>query len=114
MSTTPEFNSHWMLFDISTQKWTTHAVELSLVLNCCSGSIVTLRGAQYFFYQLIDYHDPFSKSGPIISRILGNGTIVDLNVTKPPLEEAFHELEDKRGLAVQIAPFLQRFYKNMK
>ena len=98
-----------MIFDINTQKWSVYAVELSLILNCCSGSIVTLRGLQYFFHQLAEYINPFDKSVPIISRILGNGSFVDLKVTKPPFEEEFQKYD---GSDVQIAPFFQRFYKN--
>ena len=101
-----------MIFDINVQKWTIHAVELSLGYNCCTGSIVTLRGFQYFFHQLTEYIDPFDKSVPIISRILGNGSIVDLKIVKPPFEEDFNELQYYDRASVQIVPFFQRFYKN--
>ena len=114
LSTTPQFNTQRMIFDINSQKWTVFPVELSLILNCCSGSIVTLRGLQYFFHQLAVYVNPFDRSVPIISRILGNGSIVDLKIVKPPFEEDFNELQYYDRASVQIVPFFQRFYKNVQ
>ena len=98
-----------MIYDINTQNWTVFPVELSLILNCCSGSIVTLRGLPYFFHQLAVYVNPFDRSGPIISRILENGSFVDLKLTKPPFEEEYQKLQKHDGSEVHIAPFFQRF-----
>ena len=109
MSTNTDFNSHWMIFDVFSQKWTVHEIELSLALNCCYGSIVTLRGLQYFFHQLSYYLDPYDKSTPIISRILKNGTIIDLKLTNPPFEKEFESYD---LLHIKVAPFYQRFYQS--
>ena len=91
LSTTPEFESYWMIFDVNTQNWTMHANKLSFVMNCCSGSIVSVRGFHYFFEQLFYILNHFDNSNPIISRILPNGTVVDLNVAKPPFESHFED-----------------------
>ena len=108
LSTTPEFKSHWMIFDVNTQDWTVHANRLSFVMNCCSGSIVTIRGSHFFFHQLFYILNPFIESNPIISRILANGSVVDLKIAKPPFEEYF----DGFGGSFQLAPFYQRFYRD--
>ena len=94
LSTTPEIESHWMTFDVNTQNWTLHANKLSFFMNCCSGRIVTVRGFHYFFEQLFYVLNPLHDSNPIISRILPNGTVVDLNVAKQPYESHF---EDSSG-----------------
>ena len=94
-----------MIFDIKTQDWAVHANKLNFVMNCCTGSIITIRGFHYFFYQLFS-KDPFIE-GPIISRILANGTVVDLKVAKPPFEDHFNG----DGGSFKVAPFYQRFYK---
>ena len=81
-----------MIFDVHTQNWTVHANEISFIWNCCSGSIVTLRGFHLFFHQLAYIIGPDDDSSPIISRILGNGTVVDLEIIKPPFEKEFEHL----------------------
>ena len=97
-----DFTSHWMILDVFANKWTVHAEKHSWITE---GSLVTVRGFHYFFYQLFS-KGPFVE-GPIISRILANGTVVDLKVAKPPFEDHF----DGDGGSFKVAPFYQRFYK---
>ena len=52
--------------------------------------------------------NPFIEFNPIISRILANGTVVDLKIAKPPFEEYF---DGVHGGSFQLAPFYQRFYQ---
>ena len=109
LSTTDEFKSHWMIFDVHSQIWTVYANEISFIWNCCSGSIVTLRGFHLFFHQLAYIIAPDDDSSPIISKILGNGTVVDLKMIKPPFEKEFEENPDGAE-SIKIVPFYQRFY----
>ena len=95
-----------MIFDIKTQDWAVHANKLNFVMNCCTGSILTIRGFHYFFYQLFYIND---YSNPIISRILEDGTVLDLKIAKPPFEENYEEF----GGSYILAPFYQRFYKRI-
>ena len=50
LSTTVEFESQWMVFDLTNQEWTVFPTELSFVLNCCSGHLVTVRGGFHYFF----------------------------------------------------------------
>ena len=106
ISTTPEWESHWMILDVNTKNWTIHANRLSFVMNCCSGSLVTVRGFHYFFHQLFDILNPFDDSNPIISRISENGNFEDLKIAKPPFESHF----EGTGGYFKLSLFYQRFY----
>ena len=106
ISTTPEWESHWMILDVNSKTWTINANRLSFVMNCCSGSLITVRGFHYFFHQLFHILNPFDDSDPIISRILANGTVVDLKIYKPPFENHY----EGSGGYFKLAPFYQRFY----
>ena len=98
-----DFTSHWMILDVFANKWTVHAEKHSWITE---GSLVTVRGFHYFFYQLFHIND---YSNPIISRILEDGTVLDLEIAKPPFEENYEEF----GGSYILAPFYQRFYKRI-
>ena len=101
MSISGDFESHWIVFDISTQKWTVHANKVDFLWNyCCRGNLITVRGINYFFYQLALSN---VDSSPI-NIILENGTMVDLNIDRP--------FEKENGIQkISLAPFYQRFSK---
>ena len=46
------FESHWIVFDISTQKWTVYANKVDFGWILGAGNLITVRGINYFFHQL--------------------------------------------------------------
>ena len=99
MSRSDGFESHWIVFDISTQKWTVHANKVDFGWNCCRGNLITVRGIHYFFHQL-------ALDSSHISIILENGTMLDLNIDQP-----FEKKNGIQGERISLAPFYQRFSK---
>ena len=99
MSRSDGFESHWRVFDISTQKWTVYASKVDFGWSL-GGNLITVRGTHYFFHQLALSN---VDSSPI-NIILGNGTVVDLNIDRP--------FEKENGIQkISLAPFYQRFSK---
>ena len=99
-----DFESYWIIFDISTQNWAVYPNKVDFGWNCCTGNVITVRGFHYFFHQL-----EFSEidSSPI-NKILENGTVVDLNIDRP-FEKEVQISQDYGSQKFALAPFYQRF-----
>ena len=104
LSRSDDFESYWMIFDISTQNWAVHPNKVEFGWNCCRGNVITVRGFHYFFHEL-EYSD--FDSSPI-NKILENGTVVDLNMDRP-FEEEVKISQDYGIQKFALAPFYQRF-----
>ena len=104
MSVSDDFESYWIVFDISTQNWAVYPNKVEVVWNCCTGKVITVRGFHYFFHQL-EYSD--DDSSPI-NKILDNGTVVDLNMDRP-FEEEVKISQDYGIQKFTLAPFYRRF-----
>ena len=103
LSMSYDFESHWIVFDISTQNWTVYANKVDFGWNHpmeFRGNLITVRGIHYFFHQLALSN---VDSSPI-NIILENGTMVDLNIDRP--------FEMENGIQkMSLVPFYQRFSK---
>ena len=104
MSTPDDFESYWLIFDISNQNWEEHPNKVEFGWNGCSGNVITVRGFHYFFHEL-EYSD--DDSNPI-NKILENGTVVDLNMDRP-FEKEVSISQDYGIQKFSLAPFYQRF-----
>ena len=111
--------SHWMIFDIATQHWTFFMNDLSFVINCCSGSILTVRNVHYYFNNDVGGSNGLSP----IYRILDNGTSIDLEISKIPFAKEYsaswqiYEEDPSIRLysfmSIVLAPFYQRVYEDV-
>ena len=105
LSTTVEFESHWMIFDVANQLWSVFPNKFNFVLNCCSGHLITVRGGFHYFFHKLDYED----KSPIY-RIHENGTTVNLGISERPFANE-SEVRNDDFPSFNLAPFYQRFYK---
>ena len=111
MSADDNFESHWMIFDINTQRWTFFMSDLSFVFNCCYGNMLTLRNVHYYFNNDVGGVTMPWLNKPIY-RILDNGTSIDLESEIPfAWTNSYGEGED---LSIVQAPFYQRFYEEVQ
>ena len=109
LSQADDYESYWIIFDISTQNWAVYPNKVEFGWNCCRGNVITVRGFHYFFHKL-EYS--LVDSSPI-NQILENGTMVDLNMNRP-FEKEYNAAQETVG-KFALAPFYQRFiemYKN--
>ena len=122
LSKTPTSESHWMIFDIETQHWTVFFSDLNFVLNCCYGSILTIRNIHYYFNNdIVPSIDPMVRAAALLSpiyRILDNGTSIDLESEIPIAKQYLAAMEDPNGiledLSIVQAPFYQRLYEEVQ
>ena len=118
MSKTDNAESHWMIFDIEAQHWTVFINDLSFVLHCCYGSILTIRNIHYYFNNDVTASSPLihpidgEKLLSPIYRILDNGTSIDLE-SEIPFAKTVASMENIDFTIVQ-APFYQRFYEEVQ
>ena len=106
MSKADDFESYWIIFDISSQNWAVYPNKVDFGWNCCRGKLITVRGFHYFFHQL-EYSDV--NSSPI-NKILENGTVVDLNMDRPFEKEANTGLWHPK---ICFGAFLSEIYGNV-
>ena len=106
MSMSDDYESHWIVFDISTQKWTMYANKVDFGWYFAGFDLITVRGIHYFFHQLANSN---VDSSPI-NIILENGTMVDLNFDRP-FEKEYDDLLEHGNPEISLAPFYQRFSK---
>ena len=72
-----------------------------------------MRGNLYYFHDLAS-PEPKDSIGAI-NRILRNGTMIDLKVDKPFLNE--YDIDDDTTFwidFIQLVPFSRRFFKNAR
>ena len=103
LSRSDDFESYWIIFDISTQNWAVYPNKVDFGWNCCTGNVITVRGFHYFFHKL-EHSDVDSSP---INKILENGTMVDLNMNRP-FEKEYNIAQETVG-KFALAPFYQRF-----
>ena len=111
-----------MIFDIETQHWTVFINDLNFVVNCCYGSILTIRNIHYYFSNDVTVSSP--SINPIdranllspIYRVLDNGTSIDLESEVPFAKTYLASIENPNGMmdffSIVLAPFYQRFYED--
>ena len=115
-----DWASHWMIFDIATQHWTFFMNDLSFVVNCCYGNMLTLRNVHYYFSNDV----PGSSGLSPIYRILDNGTSIDFGISESQFYEEYLAARaisvlhpddniDNGFLSIVQAPFYQRFYEDV-
>ena len=129
MSADDNFDSHWMIFDITAQHWTFFMNDLNFGTSCCYGNMLTLRNVHYYFHNGVPgsnvhyyFHNGVlgsSETRPIY-KILDNGTSIDLGISKSQFNEeylaAVARANSDEGnvdigfLSIVQAPFYQRFY----
>ena len=100
----------WFVLDVTEQKWETHTIALKKYMSAF-GKLITMRGNLYYFHDLAS-PDPKYSIGAI-NRILSNGTMIDLKVDKPFLNE--YDIDDDTTFwinFIQLVPFSRRFFKN--
>ena len=74
---------------------------------------MSLRGALYYFHELAKPFPPDSMGS--IYHILENGTMVELGIEKPFLNEFTNDDNLQYNIdQIQLAPFSRRFYKNVR
>ena len=94
--------------------------DLSFVLNCCYGNMLTLRNVHYYFSNGV----PGSSGLSPIYRILDNGTSIDLGISESQFYDEYlaaraisdlhsHTNIDIGFLSIVQAPFYQRFYEDV-
>ena len=75
--------------------------------------MISLRGALYYFHELAEPVPPDSMGS--IYHILENGTMVELGIEKPFLNEYTYDDYSLYGIdTIQLAPFYRRFFRNVK
>ena len=75
--------------------------------------MMSLRGALYYFHELAKPFPPDSMGS--IYHILENGTMVELGIEKPFLNEYTYDDYSLYGIdTIQLAPFYRRFFRNVK
>ena len=102
----------WFVLDLTEQKWETHTITLKDHLTVF-GKLITMRGNLYYFHDLAS-PEPKNSIGAI-NRILRNGTMIDLKVDKPFLNE--YDIDDDTTFwidFIQLVPFSRRFFKNAR
>ena len=128
LSKTDNAESHWMIFDIETQQWTVLINDLSFVVHCCYGSLLTIRNIHYYFNNDVTGSSPLihpidkAKLLSPIYRILDNGTSIDLESKIPIAKQYLSAMENSNGipqdlsadLSIVQAPFYQRFYEEVQ
>ena len=111
LSTTNEFQSHWMIFDVTNQEWTQFPNKINFIVNCCQGKLVTVRGGFHYFFHKLHY-SILEDESPIY-RIHENGTTVDFDIGERPFAKEYEEMLNG-FVSFSLAPFYQRFYKKGK
>ena len=102
----------WFVLDLTEQKWETHPITFKKYLSAF-GKLITMRGNLYYFHDLAS-PNPKDSIGAI-NHILRNGTMIDLKVDKPFLNE--YDIDDDTTFwiyFIQLVPFNRRFFKNVK
>ena len=102
----------WFVLDVTEQKWETHTITLKNRVAFV-GKLITMRGNLYYFHDLAS-PNPKDSIGAI-NHILRNGTMIDLKVDKPFLNE--YDIDDDTTFwiyFIQLVPFNRRFFKNVK
>ena len=100
----------WFVLDVTEQKWETYTIPLEKYLTVF-GKLITMRGNLYYFHDLAN-PNPKDSIGAI-NRISRNGTMIDLKVDKPFLNE--YDIDDDSTFwmnFIQLVPFSRRFFKN--
>ena len=112
LSTSENLHSQWMIFDIDTQDWTFFTNDLSFVIRCCYGSILTIRNVHYYFNNDVGGVCIPWLNKPIY-RILDNGTSIDLESEIPFAWtiSAGNSLCEGEDLSFVQATFYQRFHE---
>ena len=106
------FYYKWFVLDVTEQKWETHTITLKNYMRLF-GKLITMRGNLYYFHDLAS-PDPNDSIGAI-NHILRNGTMIDLKVDKPFLNE--YDIDDDTTFwinFIQLVPFSRRFFKNAR
>ena len=111
MSTTNEFQSHWMIFDVTNQEWTQFPNKINFIINFCQGKLVTVRGGFHYFFHKLHY-SILEDESPIY-RIHENETTVDFDIGERPFAKEYEEMLNG-FVSFSLAPFYQRFYKKGK
>ena len=102
----------WFVLDVTQQKWETHPITFDNYLTFF-GKLITMRGNLYYFHDLAS---PYPKDSiGAINRVFRNGTMIDLKVDKPFLNE--YDIDDDTTFwigFIQLVPFSRRFFKNVR
>ena len=102
------FYYEWFVLDVTEQKWETHAITLKNFMSLF-GKLINMRGNLYYFHDLASPY-PEDSIGAI-NRVFRNGTMIDLKVDKPFLNE--YDIDDVTTFwinFIQLVPFSRRFF----
>ena len=102
--------SKLMVLDILEQTWKTYPSHFNSYETF--GKMIALRGRLLYFHELAitDILNTDLMKGSIY-HVLENGTMTDLNVEKPFM----NEIDYYNSIStIQIAPFSRTFFKNVK
>ena len=102
----------WFVLDVTKQKWETYPITFGNELTFF-GKLIAMRGNLYCFHDLATPYPKDSIGG--INHIFRNGTMIDLKVDKPFLNE--FDIDDESTFwigFIQLVPFSRRFFKNVR
>ena len=102
----------WFVLDVAQQKWESYTITLANYLTVF-GKLITMRGNLYYFHDLAS---PYQRdSVGAINHVFTNGTMIDLKVDKPFLNE--YDIHDETTFwidFIQLVPFSRRFFKTVR
>ena len=109
-----EYSYHkWYVLDVTEQKWETYPIAVDDNL-ATFGKLITLRGNLYYFHDLANPSQYQYDSMGSIYHILENGTLIDLKMDKPFINEFnINDYGAFRMQTIQLAPFIRRIFRNV-
>ena len=103
----------WYVLDVTEQKWETYPSALNTDLFSL-GKMINLRGSLYYFHDLATPKQYQYDSMGSIYHILENGTLIDLKMDKPFINEFnINDYGAFRIQAIQLAPFIRSILRNV-